>query len=194
MKFDLTKKQTLGVQRTLSTFSKVMFELIEKKPFEKINVREICTLCNIPRATFYNYFDDKFDLLKYCWYLISQTSEILHTPQITDETMLISYFDDAYDFFIAHKQEVDNVLVHNSLNSQLGDSFVNYFSNIIQNVVYKSLPNQKGSIPLELIAEQYSTLVFNIFKWVFLEQHPTSKKQVHHYLLSFINFDPNTLK
>ena len=40
----------------------------------EITVGELCKCANYPRATFYNYFDDKFDLLNYCW--IGLTQEI----------------------------------------------------------------------------------------------------------------------
>ena len=66
MKYDLNKKQSLGAKRTLDTFSKTLFLLLTKKAFEKINVNEICSTASIPRSTFYNYFEDKYDLLCYC--------------------------------------------------------------------------------------------------------------------------------
>lgn len=39
-------------------------------PLEEISVRKICDLCNYPRSTFYNYFDDIYDLMDYCWTVI----------------------------------------------------------------------------------------------------------------------------
>lgn len=39
--------------------------LLEQKPFESIQVNELCQACMIPKSTFYNYFDDKYDLLNY---------------------------------------------------------------------------------------------------------------------------------
>ena len=71
MKYDLNKKQSLGAKRTLDTFSKTLFLLLTKKAFEKINVNEICSTASIPRATFYNYFEDKYDLMNYCWYTLT---------------------------------------------------------------------------------------------------------------------------
>ena len=67
MKYDITKRATKGAQRTLEAFSGTMFELLSRKSFEEITVNELCQQSNYPRATFYNYFDDKYDLLNYCW-------------------------------------------------------------------------------------------------------------------------------
>lgn len=36
---------------------------MEKKTFDDITVKEICALAMVPHSTFYNYFEDKFDLL-----------------------------------------------------------------------------------------------------------------------------------
>ena len=65
MKYDLSKKQTQGARRTLRAFSNALVALLEQKPFESIQVNELCQACMIPKSTFYNYFDDKFDLLNY---------------------------------------------------------------------------------------------------------------------------------
>ncbi|MDH5105616.1 TetR/AcrR family transcriptional regulator [Lentilactobacillus diolivorans] len=189
MKYDLSKKPTLGSQRMLQSFSEEMFELIKTKPFERITVREICTACNIPRATFYNYFDDKFDLLKYCWQVLATNIGVDDMPKIPNSKVFVQYFDDAYNFFSAHSSEVDSILLNNSLSSQLGDSFVNYFSGTIQTTVYKTLRGSIKKIPLQLLAEQYSNIIFVIFKWIFLEQNPTSKEQAHIYLRPFLNLD-----
>ncbi|GEP24588.1 TetR/AcrR family transcriptional regulator [Lentilactobacillus diolivorans] len=189
MKYDLSKKPTLGSQRTLKSFSEEMFELIKTKPFERITVREICAACNIPRATFYNYFDDKFDLLKYCWQVLATNIGVDDMPKIPNSKVFVQYFDDAYNFFSAHSSEVDSILLNNSLSSQLGDSFVNYFSGTIQTTVYKTLRGSIKKIPLQLLAEQYSNIIFVIFKWIFLEQNPTSKEQAHIYLRPFLNLD-----
>ena len=65
MKYDLSKKQTQGARRTLRAFSNALVALLEQKPFESIQVNELCQACMIPKSTFYNYFDDKYDLLNY---------------------------------------------------------------------------------------------------------------------------------
>ena len=36
-------------------------ELMLKNLFEKITIKQICDATGVIRATFYNYFDDKYD-------------------------------------------------------------------------------------------------------------------------------------
>lgn len=40
-------------------------KLILKKPFDKITIKQICDETGVIRATFYNYFQDKYDCLNY---------------------------------------------------------------------------------------------------------------------------------
>ena len=67
MKHDLTGRQSITVKRTVKLLTDTLTELLEKEPFEKITVMDICEKSMIPRATFYNYFEDKYDLLNYYW-------------------------------------------------------------------------------------------------------------------------------
>lgn len=45
-------------------------ELVEKKPIEKITIREITDLAGVIRPTFYNHFQDKYELLE--WILVTE--------------------------------------------------------------------------------------------------------------------------
>ncbi|GAF36904.1 predicted transcriptional regulator [Lentilactobacillus farraginis DSM 18382 = JCM 14108] len=82
MKYDLSKKPTRGAQRTLTAFFKTMLGLLSKKAFETISVNEICQVSNFPRATFYNYFDDKYDLVDYCWHVLAAEIEVDRLPKL----------------------------------------------------------------------------------------------------------------
>ena len=61
MKYDSTKSLTKGAKRTLETFTGKMFMLLSEKSFEEITVGQLCEVAQYPRATFYNYFDDKIE-------------------------------------------------------------------------------------------------------------------------------------
>lgn len=50
-------------ERTQKTIITAMISLLEKKPFDKITVGNICTESQINHSTFYRYFNDKFALL-----------------------------------------------------------------------------------------------------------------------------------
>ncbi len=47
--------------------------LVEKKPIEKITIREITDLAGVIRPTFYNHFQDKYELLE--WIIVTEIFE-----------------------------------------------------------------------------------------------------------------------
>lgn len=53
------------VQRTREFLQKALFELMTEQDFDVITVHDIADRAKINRATFYDHFDDKFDLLNY---------------------------------------------------------------------------------------------------------------------------------
>ena len=48
-------------------------ELVTKKPIEKITIREITDLAGVIRPTFYNHFQDKYELLE--WIIVNEIFE-----------------------------------------------------------------------------------------------------------------------
>jgi AcrR family transcriptional regulator len=92
MKYDITKKATKGAERTLDAFSSTMFELLSAMSFNEVTVNGICEKSNYPRATFYNYFDDKYDLLNYCWYSIGRKVHLEEYTELDPEESHIYLF------------------------------------------------------------------------------------------------------
>lgn len=189
MKYDLTKKPTRGAQRTLESFSNTMFELLSEEPFEKISVNKICDISNFPRATFYNYFDDKFDLVDYCWYVIAQDIEVDKVTEVKSNQSLIVYFDRLYDVFKSNQHLLNNILQCNDFSGQLVNSFINYFKDKMQEILSKSIDYSKTGLPVELIADHCSETVILVLKWIFLRHHDANKQLAHQYLQKLLNLD-----
>ena len=93
MKYDITKPLTKGAKRTLDAFSREMFMLLSEKSFEEITVGQLCEAAQYPRATFYNYFDDKYDLLHCCWQTLAQKVGFSDYHHAEENEMLYLYFD-----------------------------------------------------------------------------------------------------
>lgn len=182
MKIDLTKKLTRNAQRTLVSFSKTMFELLALKSFENITVNELCEVSNYPRATFYNYFDDKYDLLNYCWYIISEKIQFDQHMMFAPKEALTIFFDRIYYIFLEHKDLLTNILRSNPLNSQLVNHFNVYFKQVMQKVFYECVEFQHHPVPLEMMAEHFSNTVLIILEWIFLKQRSITLDEAHHYL------------
>ncbi|WP_353947985.1 dihydroxyacetone kinase transcriptional activator DhaS [Sporolactobacillus sp. Y61] len=53
---------------TKKTIANSLRDLLQKEPFEKVTVRDIMRHCRMRRQTFYNYFQDKFELVSWIYY------------------------------------------------------------------------------------------------------------------------------
>lgn len=74
-------------------FEESLNELIEQKPFERITVREIAENCGMTTRTFYNYFQDKYDLI--LWTYSSRFEEYLENcDEAIDFCELFSFIAD----------------------------------------------------------------------------------------------------
>lgn len=189
MKYTSSKGQSIGVKRTLTAFEDAMFTLLSKQTFEKLTVSEICAQAMYPRATFYNYFDDKYDLLDYCWNSISQN---IHLDQINSEHIKQSFFevfDQIYELFSSYQALLLGIIKNNPLNSRLVQNFINHFSKILEKVLNDTIGKKQSIVPIELLAQQYSNSAVIILKWIFLERHQTTLAQAHVYLTALVGDD-----
>lgn len=52
-------------QKNQDAFCTALFQLLLKKPLEKISVTELCHMADLDRTTFYRSFESKDDVLDY---------------------------------------------------------------------------------------------------------------------------------
>ncbi len=76
-------------------------QLMEEKPFEKINVGDICERCEMNRKSFYYHFKDKYDLVN--WIFDTELISTVHDKVYENiwEAMLVMshYFYDNRNFY-----------------------------------------------------------------------------------------------
>ena len=58
------KMEDRRIRYTKKVIKDTFIELLEQKPINKITVTELCTKCEINRATFYRYYEDVYDLME----------------------------------------------------------------------------------------------------------------------------------
>ena len=58
------KKTDARVRYTQKVLKDSLLQLLEKKPVNKITVKEVCELAELNRATFYAHYTDGFALLE----------------------------------------------------------------------------------------------------------------------------------
>lgn len=182
MKYDVSKKPTRGAQRTLDAFSGSLLALLAEQPFEQVTVNELCQRAGYPRATFYNYFDDKYDLLDYGWMRIGAHLRLDEASSMDAEEGLRTCFDRAYDLCVAHLDAVKRTLAHNAGSGYL----LNHLRGIMQTEIralLRACPERVASrIPYELIADHYGNTLFLVLEWSLLGERRCTKAQAYEYL------------
>ena len=58
----IKNKEDMRIVKTKKAIEDAFFSLMEKMPFEKISIKDICTAAMIGNATFYYHYNDKQDL------------------------------------------------------------------------------------------------------------------------------------
>ena len=84
--------------------------------------------------TFYNYFDDKYDLLNYCWLALAEKirlSEYHHAPE---NEMLYLFFDRIYAFTKQNNELISRVLSHNPEAGYMFSRFRNFLSSQMRRI------------------------------------------------------------
>lgn len=186
MKYDPHQKLNRNTQRTLKAFSEAMFNLLGEKSFDKITVNEICARCDYPRATFYNYFDDKYDLTEYCWFQLGKDAHLDLAKVQPSSTALLTVFDEVYSLFDTHRDLLNRVVAHNPLESSLITDFINHFTREMTQVFANNVNVQRAHTPVALVAQYYSNTVLLVLEWVFLAQHDISLAEARAYLVELL--------
>ena len=143
MKYNINKPLTKGVKRTLEAFTTKMFELLSKEPFEQISIMQLCDETQYPRATFYNYFEDKYDLLNFCWLILAKKIKIDEYHHAKENEMLYVYFDRIYNFTRENETIIRKVLQQNNEMGYMFSSFRNFLNNQMRLIFKIALKHQK---------------------------------------------------
>ena len=101
-------------------------ELLEKKPFDKITVKDIVEACDINRNTFYYYYSDIYDLLEEIF--MKELNELVdaHKEGKSWASSFIKVAYAAYD----HKKLINNICASRSY-----EYFENYMYKVCNNIM-----------------------------------------------------------
>ncbi|WP_283679529.1 TetR/AcrR family transcriptional regulator [Lentilactobacillus sp. Marseille-Q4993] len=182
MKYDLSKKPTRGATRTLKAFAETMFVLLTEKAFEDISVNEISQRSEFPRATFYNYFDDKEDLLNYCWYVLSKEIKLEDYESMPPTEIVDVYFDRIYNLLTEHHKLLQQIMENNKLEGMAIVSFLNYFKVQARKIVIQFCDEMPLDVPPELVADHYCNTIMLVLEWAFLRGNEIDLNTAHQYL------------
>lgn len=167
-----------GSALTKRALSDAMKELMLEKPFQKINIRQICERCGMSRKSFYYHFKDKYDLVNYIFqsefaFEAQQRRYLQGWEFLLD---LMEYFYDNRRFYV----NAFSVEGQNSFSESFGEFLypvaVHYFSSVFPD---------DGAIDFYAVFLTDSLRV-SIFRWL-KEGTPLSPQEYVDRIRSFVN-------
>ena len=183
MKYAWKHKSNKGTERTLLSFGTTLLDLLKEKSFESITIKEICNKANYPRATFYNYFEDKYDLLEFYFEFSLKKAEIHEL--LRDNATAYEIFNKVYDYLNQYKENIKSILIVNKQDGEL----VNYLRMYIRKLILGGMKDsdfKNHQIPYEIVAEHYANTLELIIKWSFIVDNPITKDDARKYLKYFL--------
>lgn len=186
MKIDQNKKQNCFTQRTLEAFSTTIIELLCEMSFENITINLLCKRSNYPRSTFYNYFEDIFDLMNYCFDKIANDIKLDDYEDISHEERTFVLFERLYSYMESKQIQIDKILAHNNINGKMLHTLNQFIQKKIYEIMIKCPESKKYPIPFEILVEQYSRTLQLILDWCFFRKKHTRKDDALKYLYYLI--------
>ncbi|WP_434311386.1 TetR/AcrR family transcriptional regulator C-terminal domain-containing protein [Hominifimenecus sp. rT4P-3] len=142
-------------------------ELMVSHPFEKITIRMITDKAGVIRPTFYNYFQDKYELLEWvvCEELLQKVDEMLgHQMEREAMKLLFVLMEKEKTFY----KKAFQVTGQNSFESMLELHFCQMLEKRLEQAHLKERTDVR-ILRKEVVAKYYAISVVNILKAWLLE-------------------------
>lgn len=146
-------KEDLRIIRTRTLLCKAFFDLLEVEPYEKITVIDICNKAMVHRATFYNHFDDKENLLSFA---IDQIQKDMFNATVekekhnTPKEMYMSLVSKVIDFVEENRAKFLLIIKNNSRDKIMG-LILNTLDRSIRYLTSKNQYKEKFKLPPDII-------------------------------------------
>lgn len=177
MKYNLNDKMPRNARRVLDAMSAALFSYLSEKPFEEITVGELCERAGYPRATFYNYFDDKYDLLGFFWQVITKQVKFDEITRYSMREAIDVYFDRIFDLFTANESSIRAIVSHNGNDGYFVASCRIYLTAQLKIAVKAFTDSIRCPIPQDLLAEHYANTLLLVFGKSFLGERRLSREE-----------------
>ena len=187
MKYDFSKKMTIGASRTLFSLQQAMQSLLSEKSFEEIAVGELCENAMLPRATFYNYFEDKYDLLEYCFMTVREQLDGGCQGTKTCVQRMNNLMENCFGFLDKNTQTVNAILKNNPPNQYLINQLRFYLQSNMATAFKSNPDSHRFTVPQEMAASLYSQAILTILEWKYLHKRECSMAQAKAYLEQMVS-------
>lgn len=185
------KKEDLRIVKTKRNLYEGLLFMMKEKPFEEIKVSDICKEALTNRSTFYDHFNDKYELL------VSLIEDLKY--ELTEKLKENKNIETPKQYYM---EMIHLLLDHIEENSKVYSSIIKYNSNTIASDMFKqtllkdvakqieSFDTCKKNIPAEIITLFYVSAVINVCMDYIRSQKKYRKEEILTYLDTLI---PDTI-
>ena len=179
----MKKKEDLRVIKTKKSLYDGLLSIMENKAFEDIKVSEICNVSLVNRSTFYDHFNDKYELL----------SSLLNDLEndLADKLEENHNFTSAKDYYmkivellfnhISNNLDIYSSIIKNNNNSISSDIFRTTILKDVENKL-KENNSYDEDIPIEIISNFYVSASINVCILYVIEPNKYTKDDILNYL------------
>ena len=177
MKFKLSDKTSRFAKRTLADFSEKMIAMLADMPLEEMSVQKICDICNYPRSTFYNYFDDIYDLMDYCWSAIMKDMKIEKYLNVQGEQDTEQIFSLLYEYLDRYRPQIYRILLKNSLEERCMASLRVFMKKQIGQIISKCPGTRDFPVREDIMVDYYAATFEMLLEKCFFAKEQLSKEE-----------------
>ena len=184
MKFKISDKINRFAKRTLADFSEKMIAMLADMPLEEMSVQKICDICNYPRSTFYNYFDDIYDLMDYCWIAIMKDMDIEKYLNVQGEQNTEQIFSLLYEYLDRYRPQIYRILSKNGLEGRCIASLRAFMKKQIGQIISKCPGTRDFPVREDIMVDYYAATLEMLLEKCFFAKEQLSKEEA----LQTVNF------
>ena len=177
MKIKLSGKTSRFAKRTLADFSEKMIAMLADMPLEEISVQKICDVCNYPRSTFYNYFEDIYDLMDYCWIAIMKDMDIEKYLNVQGEQNTEQIFSLLYEYLDRYRPQIYRILLKNSLEGRCMASLRAFMKKQIGQIISKCPGTRDFPVREDIMIDYYAATLEMLLEKCFFAKEQLSKEE-----------------
>ena len=177
MKFKLSDKTSRFAKRTLADFSEKMIAMLADMPLEEMSVQKICDICNYPRSTFYNYFEDIYDLMDYCWIAIMKDMDIEKYLNVQGEKNTEQIFSFLYEYLDRYRPQIYRILLKNGLEGRSMASLRAFMKKQIGQIISKCPGTRDFPVREDIMVDYYVATLEMLLEKCFFAKEQLSKEE-----------------
>ena len=175
MKYDVSGGISRSAGRVFTAFRRALFDLLQHQSFESISVQTLCNAANYPRSTFYNYFDDIYDLLDFCLHAPIRSFDRAKYEAYQPEQRVYAMFSDLYDLIESKREAFSFVYQNNRPAGVLQSSLIKRLKQEVFSALTDAAPERP--LPRDMVAEHCCNVIYLLLSWNSLHEDKLSKEE-----------------